>query len=156
VTDKPDTPRTFGEVEEGATYVLRPGGYVVIQDTGGLIAIVETRKGFHLPGGGLEPGETFEQAAIREALEESGLHVAIDSQLGVADELVYDDADACHYRKRCAFFLGRVLGPGGDPEPGHRLSWVPLAEAVRCLRLGSERWAAALCLGLGTEGGTLS
>ena len=31
-----------------------------------------------LPGGGLEVGESFAQAAIREAFEETGLHIQID------------------------------------------------------------------------------
>jgi 8-oxo-dGTP pyrophosphatase MutT (NUDIX family) len=84
----------------GATYVLRPGGYVVIFRSGGKVAVVSTPKGLFLPGGGQVPGESPEDAAIREAKEEYGLNVSLGRIIGVADELVFDAEEATHYRKR--------------------------------------------------------
>ena len=41
-------------------------------------------KGFWtLPGGIMDPGETIEQTAVREVLEETGAKVKIDRMLGV-------------------------------------------------------------------------
>lgn len=40
-------------------------------------------SGFGVPGGAAEPGETLEEAAVREVEEETGLQVAILRKLGV-------------------------------------------------------------------------
>ncbi len=67
---------------------------------------VEPFKGsWALPGGGVEIGETVEQAAVREAKEETGLDVQLDKIIGV-----YSD-------------------PGRDPR-GHTVSIVFHAKPI--------------------------
>ena len=56
--------RKFGKMVVGQDYVLRPGGYGVVRDDGGLVAIVTTSRGAFLLGGGQESGETPRQAAV--------------------------------------------------------------------------------------------
>jgi len=63
----------FGDPKPGATYILRRGGYAVIFDWHGRLAVVTTEEGLHLPGGGTRPGESAETATVREVAEESGL-----------------------------------------------------------------------------------
>jgi len=116
----------FGARLAGADYILRPGGYAVVSNEAGEIAVVRTPKGYFLPGGGQEESETLEQAAIRETFEECGLQIEITGSLGTADELVFKASQSAHYRKRCTFFSARVVGHDGDCEADHLLVWMRL------------------------------
>jgi len=56
-----------------------PDGEIILIKRG-----VEPYKGsWALPGGGVEIGETVEQAAVREAKEETGLDIHLDGIVGV-------------------------------------------------------------------------
>ena len=64
-----------------------------------------------VPGGRVEPGESLEAAAVREALEETGLHIAVDREVWSLDlangpDEVYEIHD----------FLAHVVG--GDLAAG--------------------------------------
>ncbi len=63
---------------------VRAAAGVVVRDQARVLLI--RRRGedtWGLPGGGVEPGETWSGAAIRECLEETGWHVRIDELLGI-------------------------------------------------------------------------
>lgn len=135
--------REFGDVVPGVTYVRRSGGYAVICDTGNEVAVVSTRQGLFLPGGGQEDAETPEQAAVREAYEECGLRIRLRSRLGTADELVFAADEATYYRKRCTFFSAEVVRQEGRGEADHQLIWIIPEEAVARLRHESQRWAVS-------------
>jgi 8-oxo-dGTP diphosphatase len=65
----------------------RLGSAVVVRDRGRVLLGVrgkEPNKGkWVLPGGKIHPFESIEDAAVREALEETGLVVQVEGQLGV-------------------------------------------------------------------------
>jgi 8-oxo-dGTP pyrophosphatase MutT (NUDIX family) len=131
----------FGLFTNGVLYILRPGGYAVIVGPDGLIAIAVAPGGLFLPGGAQEEGETPERAALREAREECGLEIAIRASLGFADELVYDESQDQHFRKRCAFFLAEAIGHCTRRETDYQLMWLSIEEAKARLRHKSQRWA---------------
>lgn len=59
---------------------------VVITDASGRVVLVkrgkEPQRGrWSVPGGSVEDGESLEQAAVREAWEETGLHVSVGPEL---------------------------------------------------------------------------
>jgi 8-oxo-dGTP diphosphatase len=60
---------------------IRAAGGVVVRD--GKIAVVHRPRydDWSLPKGKLEPGETFEQAALREVEEECGLRCRLEEEL---------------------------------------------------------------------------
>src|SRR5262249_49326776 len=99
--------------------------------------------GLILPGGGQGPGESAEDAAIREVQEECGLRIALGRRIGIADELVYAGDEGRHYRKRCAFFLAEGVGASGAGGPDHELVWLSMTHAVARLRQGSQSWAVS-------------
>jgi 8-oxo-dGTP diphosphatase len=83
-----------------------------------------TAKGFHeFPGGKIETGESASRAAVRECLEETGLHICIDRQL---DRTLTDEE---HFE--IIFFLGS-LESCANPEPCKPFKWLSRTELDMC------------------------
>lgn len=89
---------------------------VIIEMTGGGIVLVERRNpphGWALPGGFVEYGETVEQAAVREAREETGLDVDLVRQLHVYSDPARDPRS----HTVSVVFVGRASGaPRGGSD----------------------------------------
>ena len=83
----------------------------VVRD-GERFLLVEEKKhrGWYLPAGRVEPGETLAEAAVRETLEESGVRVVLDGVLRVEHSPAPDAA-----RVRAIFVAHPA--PGSAPRP---------------------------------------
>jgi 8-oxo-dGTP diphosphatase len=102
-----------------------------------------------IPGGVLEVGETLRDAAVREALEETGLRVETSDLLGVFDRVLRDDAGRTQYHYVLIDFLCRRVA--GEPQPAGDATearWFTREEAAmlslakdtaEVIRLGFER-----------------
>ena len=76
--------------------LVNPAGQVLIGKREGSHAPY-----FSIPGGFLEPGETFEAAAIREVKEETGLDIANPVVVGVSNNLQTYKAEGLHVISVC-------------------------------------------------------
>lgn len=131
----------FGERLAGKDYIRRPGAYAVILDAVGAVAVVAWRGHFYLPGGGIERGETAEEALIREVAEETGWGVEILQDLGAADEH-FEHWDGGCWTKAGRFFLARVSGEAPIArDPDHAVLWLRLADALPAMAHPSQAWA---------------
>ena len=87
----------------------------------------------------MEEGETPEQAATREAREETGLEVEIRKPLGDITYWYVWENERIH--KRVTFFLMEAVG--GDISLHDRemeeVRWFPLSEALRLASFRSEQ-----------------
>jgi 8-oxo-dGTP diphosphatase len=131
----------FGKPMAAARYPLRPGGYAIIFDYSGDVTVVSTPSGLALPGGGQNDGESPEDATVRETDEECGLRIELEKRLAVADQLAYSAEEQTHYRKRCTFFLARIIGSSVATEKDHELIWLSPQVAASELLFESQRWA---------------
>ena len=99
-----------------------------------------------LPKGAVEPGETPEQAAVREVSEETGLEAEVVAPLSTVS---YDyDEGGTLVSKRVHFFLMRHVG--GDPHPRDEemasASWFAADRLADALTFDTERAVVAEAL----------
>lgn len=144
----------FGEAGPDASYPDRPAAFAVVERDG-LIALVQVerlRRGLvlDLPGGGIDPGETASEAAIRECGEEAGLVVALEDEPFVRADHYFLHNDGVVRNTRGAFFAGEVVAedPGLKIEHDHTLVWTRPQEAIVGLDRESHVWAVATWLQL--------
>lgn len=98
------------------------------------ILLVRHRKGnrqyWVLPGGRLEYGETFQECAVRELQEETGLDVAVDNLIFLSEAIAPDRSRHIVNVYMTAHVTGGELKVGDEPVLAG-VDYVPLAELER-------------------------
>ena len=115
---------------------VRAAGGLVVRD--GLVCLVHRPRydDWSLPKGKLDPGEGFEEAALREVEEETGLRCRLRGEL---PEVRYTDARG--RPKLVRYWAMDVVDDSGfsPNDEVDELRWVPLAEAARLLSYERDR-----------------
>jgi len=125
----------FGTKVPGLAYRPRPGAYALVFDAAGRVAIVHEESDWYLPGGGLEPGETLEQALAREIREECACGIEIAAPLGEAIEYLVNRSGQ-PFEVRAHYFRARFVGSS-------TATWLAPADACARVRRASDAWAIA-------------
>ncbi len=127
------------------TREVSAGGVVYRRTDDGIEVVLasrRTRRGdlaWGLAKGGIEDGETREDAAIREVREETGLTAEIEADLGDTKYMyVWDDV---RIRKTVHFFLMRFTGGDVDDRDDEmeEIRWFPLDRALKRAAYRGER-----------------
>ncbi len=138
------------------------GGVVFrLTNSGAEIAIVRIVPDmrWQLPKGIIDPGETIEEAALREVREESGLIAELISSIDTIEYWFVADRDGerVRYHKFVHFFLMRYE-TGDVADHDHEVDearWVDIETALRMLEFKGERdvvaKAAAMIAGLSEQ-----
>jgi 8-oxo-dGTP diphosphatase len=139
------TIRVFGKKLDDMAYIDRPGAYAVIEKKDKQIAVIETRNGYFLPGGGIDPGETELGALRRELMEEIGYQVSVIEEIGSTIEYIKVSREEKYYQIRSRFYRVQLETKVGEGiESDHRLLWLSQEDALQLLTRQGQVWAVSM------------
>jgi 8-oxo-dGTP diphosphatase len=122
---------------------VRAAGGVVMRD--GLVAVVHRPRydDWSLPKGKLDSGETFEEAALREVGEETGLRARLVRELPSVEYVVRDRPKVVRY-----WLMDVESDPGFSPnDEVDELRWLSPADASALLTYDRDKGVVAAAAG---------
>ncbi|MCL2284782.1 MAG: NUDIX hydrolase [Firmicutes bacterium] len=113
------------------THIVAAGGFV--EDKSGNILLVKTHyRGWEMPGGQIENGESIEEGVLREILEESGIIATVRCLVGV-----YSNVGFSHGLTKVLFdFICDYVS--GEPTTSNETSevmWVPKKDILHYITI---------------------
>ncbi|MGM0865893.1 MAG: NUDIX hydrolase [Bacillota bacterium] len=112
---------------------------IVINDQQEILLIKGPRRGWEMPGGQVEEGESLKEAAIRETKEETGIDVEVLAFCGVFQNV---KRSICN-----TLFLAKPVGgePTTSPE-SLEVRFYPIEQALEMVTHSNFRERIELCL----------
>lgn len=116
-----------------ANSVVPSANVVVVNDSGAILMIRRSdNDNWALPGGAMDLGESLPAAAVRETVEETGVHVEITGLVGIYTDprhvILYTSNNEVR-QEFSVVFLARPLS--GEPTPSdesREVRWMPKGE----------------------------
>jgi 8-oxo-dGTP diphosphatase len=113
--------------------LIEAAGGVIIRDGSVLLVHRPRHQDWSLPKGKLEPGETWEEAALREVEEETGLGCTLGEEVGRTHYFVEEES------KEVRYFRMSAEGEARAQNEVDEVRWVPLGEAGALLTHEHDR-----------------
>ena len=115
-------------------FSLRRAARAIVINENNEIAVmyVEKFKNHKLPGGGIEDGEDFNKALIREIKEETGAEIKVVGEIGI----ILEERSRYKLAQESICVIAKAVSHSAqnftktEIEQGFSLSWVPLNEAI--------------------------
>ncbi|RDI45599.1 NUDIX hydrolase [Falsibacillus pallidus] len=112
---------------------------IVINDNKEILLIKGPRRGWEMPGGQVEEGESLKDAAIRETKEESGIDVEVIKFCGIFQNV---NKSICN-----TLFLAKPVGGELTTSPESiEVGYFPIEQALEMVTIANFRQRIELCL----------
>lgn len=112
---------------------------IVINENNEILLIKGPRRGWEMPGGQVEEGESLKEAAIRETKEESGIDIEIIKFCGIFQNV---NRSICN-----TLFLAKPIGGELTTTPESlEVGFFPIEQALEMVTFKNFRKRIELCL----------
>lgn len=132
----------FGDKIEGIEYRDRLGVYALILNDDKLMAVINRRGSYFLPGGGVEGTESHEECLKRECVEELGYNIKVMEYIGKASSHEFAFKTKEYIRLIGDFYTAELIDDNCTKiEEDHKLIWVDPRDVVDKMQVKCQSWA---------------